>query len=311
MHWFAKAPSNIALIKYMGKLDTEQNIPMNPSLSYTLNNLVTHVELEAHNGNEDLWKSLSSDFTLTPTAQHRFLKHLARLKGWANYSGAFIVRSSNNFPLGSGLASSASSFAALTQCAIAALCEITDRPIPSIATQASLSRAGSGSSCRSFFSPWALWDGETVTATTLPYDTLLHQAIVISHGEKKVSSSEAHIRIKSSPLYATRSTRATERLHLLLNAFSTRNWLKIYQLCWDEFQDLHQLFATASAPFSYITPACEAILSSVQQLWQQNHDGPIVTMDAGPNIHLLYRPDQARLAERFKCDQLVGRYDVL
>ena len=43
----------------------------------------------------------------------------------------------------------------------------------------------------------------------------------------------------------------------------------------------------------------------------EKRDGPLVTMDAGPNIHLLYRPDQAELARQFKSDYLVGNYDVL
>ncbi len=50
MQWFAQAPANIALIKYMGKKDNEKNIPDNPSLSYTLNNLLSSVVLESHSG---------------------------------------------------------------------------------------------------------------------------------------------------------------------------------------------------------------------------------------------------------------------
>ena len=46
MHWLAQAPSNIALIKYMGKKDENSNLPDNSSLSYTLNNLLSTVKLE-------------------------------------------------------------------------------------------------------------------------------------------------------------------------------------------------------------------------------------------------------------------------
>ena len=110
MEWFAQAPSNIALIKYMGKKDIENNIPINSSLSYTLNNLLSSVMLETHPGKKDFWEPLdtpgSLKFVLSNDAQDRFLRHLARLKAQVNYSGAFIVRSSNNFPHSSGLASS-------------------------------------------------------------------------------------------------------------------------------------------------------------------------------------------------------------
>lgn len=315
MQWFAQAPSNIALIKYMGKKDTEKNIPINPSLSYTLNNLLTSVMLELHSGKKDFWEPLhipgAMNFVLSELAQARFLQHLALLKSHFNYSGAFIVRSSNNFPHSSGLASSASSFAALTKCAALALSELTDMPALSIDSQAQISRLGSGSSCRSFYSPWALWEEESVKQVELPYKELHHQVILISQSEKAVSSREAHLRITTGPNYATRGKRAVDNLHTLMHALQHQNWEKAYHVCWQEFQDLHGLFSSATSPFSYITPQSQAVLKSLQDLWQREGDGPIVTMDAGPNIHLLYRPSQAEMARQFKQDYLIGNYDVL
>ena len=315
MEWFAQAPANIALIKYMGKKDQKKNIPDNPSLSYTLNNLLSNVSLEAHAGKHDVWEPLNipgaAPFTLSINAQTRFLNHLAFLKAYFNYSGCFIVRSSNNFPHSSGLASSASSFAALTQCAALALSERTETPLPAVEIQANLSRQGSGSSCRSFFSPWALWDEETVTAIELPYMELLHEVIVISQNEKEVSSSAAHLRIHTSPHYAGRSSRARENLQLLLDAFTAKDWHAATQICWHEFQDMHRLFSTCDQPFSYISDKSLAALNTLQDFWQREGDGPLITMDAGPNIHLLYRTDQAALARRFKVHYLVGNYDVL
>ena len=49
----------------------------------------------------------------------------------------------------------------------------------------------------------------------------------------------------------------------------------------------------------------------LQELWEQEGDGPIVTMDAGPNIHLLYRPEQQELALKFRQYKLLGNYDVI
>lgn len=315
MQWFAQAPANIALIKYMGKKDNTNNIPDNASLSYTLNNLLTSVMLESQAGKKDFWEPLeipgAPPFALSTLAQERFLKHLARMKSYFNYSGSFVVRSSNNFPTSSGLASSASSFAALTKCAALALSELSSQPPLSIEKQAQLSMQGSGSSCRSFYSPWALWEENSVKAIELPYMQLQHQVIIISHDEKRVPSSEAHIRVKSSSHYETRSHRATENLKSLLSALKAKDWAKAYHICWLEFQDMHHLFATSNPPFSYITETATEALKSLQDLWNREGDGPIVTMDAGPNIHLLYRPDQAELALRFKQDYLIGNYDVL
>jgi diphosphomevalonate decarboxylase len=316
MHWLAQAPANIALIKYMGKKDARSNLPDNSSLSYTLNNLLSTVRLELTTANEDAWEPLlsleiSKSFPLAKTGQDRFIAHLERLKHYFNYSGSFLIQSNNNFPYGSGLASSASSFAALTRCAVSALSELTGKAIPSVEEQAQLSRIGSGSSCRSFFSPWALWKEHKVSEIDLPYKNLIHQVIVISTKEKKVSSSEAHKRVRTSRLYGTRSERAEERLNALVQALIHQDWPTIYQLCWDDFQDMHHLFHSCDEPFSYITEESTTVLNQLEALWQQQGDGPIVTMDAGPNIHLLYRVDQADLAQQFKADYLAGRYDVL
>ena len=315
MQWFAQAPSNIALIKYMGKEDIETNTPINSSLSYTLHQLLSTVTLEECPGKKDHWKPLdipgATPFTLSQAAQERFLNHLSRLKAGVNYTGGFIVRSNNNFPISSGLASSASSFAALTRCALKAISELTHTPLPSIETEAQLSRLGSGSSCRSFFSPWALWTKDSVKAIDLPYQDLIHQVIVISHAEKKVSSSEAHLRIQTSPHYPARAKHAEDNLKILLNNLKAQEWSSAYHICWQEFQALHQLFSTCATPFSYMTEKSDEVLKKLQALWESEADGPIITMDAGPNIHLLYRPDQADMAFKFKQDVLLGQYDVL
>ncbi len=313
--WLGQAPSNIALIKYMGKKDREKNLPNNPSLSYTLNELVTNVSLEKYPGKKDFWEPLHTpgapEFMLPKEAQDRFLNHLAFLKSQFDYSGAFIVRSCNNFPHSSGLASSASSFAALTRCALLALCELTHTPIPAVEMQANLSRLGSGSSCRSFFSPWALWDGEEVGEIDLPYPHLLHEVIIISHEVKKVSSSQAHQRIQTSPLYQSRDERARENLKSLLLALQHQRWHESFEICWRDFQDMHQLFDTCADPFSYMSERTQDVLTHLKALWEREGDGPIITMDAGPNVHVLYRPDQAEMAQRFKQDYLIGNFDVL
>ena len=314
MTWLAQAPSNIALIKYMGKTEGDQNIPANPSLSYTLNHLLSNVSLTCHSGKQDLWEPLelpgNKPLMLSKNAIERFLNHLKRLKLHFHYNGYFIVRSTNNFPQSSGLASSASSFAALTKCAVRTLSELTQTEEPPQAVQAQLSRLGSGSSCRSFFAPWALWDGTSVTPINLPYSQLLHQVILITQEEKSVSSSLAHQRIQTSPLYKTRPQRAQKHLKLLLTALEMQDWESAYHIAWTEFQDMHQLFSTCAEPFSYMTPATISVLNFLKKFWETHQDGPIITLDAGSNIHLLYREDQKNLSLQIK-HHFLGQYDFL
>lgn len=315
MTWVAQAPANIALIKYMGKKEGTANLPDNSSLSYTLNHLLTTVSLEMSALYQDTWQPLETpaqqDFTLTAASQARYLQHLERIKKHYAYEGKFLVRSNNNFPHGSGLASSASSFAALTMVACQALSELTGKPLPSLSEQAELSRQGSGSSCRSFYAPWVLWENEEVKPIELPFAELFHQVIVISAQEKKVSSSEAHKRVKSSFLYQGRNERAETRLRSLLQALNTKNWTSAYDICWSEFQDMHHLFSTCNEPFEYINEESIAILLKLQNYWDTHGDGPLVTMDAGPNIHLLYRLDQRDQAAQIHKEYLAGSYHVL
>ena len=313
--WLAQAPANIALIKYMGKTNKETNIPANPSLSYTLNHLQTYVSLESYPGTQDCWEPLEMPgadiIELSKEAQQRFLNHLGFIKSQFAYDGGFIVRSLNNFPMSTGLASSASSFAALTKCAVLALCELTQKPAPSIEVLAGWSRHGSGSSCRSFFSPWCLWENNTVETLDLPYQNLFHEVILVSHHAKTIPSSLAHELVKTSPLYAERATRATHNLKMLLDALQAKDWAEAYVVCWREFQDMHALFSSCTQPFSYMTKESHTLLQQLQTNWQQTGDGPIITMDAGPNIHLLYREDQTELARTFKETVLIGNFDVI
>jgi diphosphomevalonate decarboxylase len=307
MKWLASAPANIALIKYMGKTDTRNNIPTNASLSYTLDHLRSFVEIEVYSGFEDRWEPLlnetNSSLQLDKAGQVRYLKHLAQLKQYFGFAGHFIIRSTNNFPHNAGIASSASSFAALTICACQALCELTHKPLPYLSEQARLSAQGSGSSCRSFFQPWALWQEDKVIGLDLPYSKLLHQVIIVEKQAKAVSSSEAHQRVASSLLFEGRAKRAETRLANLLNSLKNQNWQSSFEIMWQEFWDMHALFETANPPFGYLTADTLTVLAYVKNLWQQHNDGPLVTIDAGPNVHLLFRPDQYNLTKQI-ADEL-------
>lgn len=314
MKWSASAPANIALIKYMGKLDGSKNLPLNASLSYTLDHCRTFVEIEISETGSDSWQPLeipkSSPMQLSERGKSRFLEHLHFIKNHFNFSGAFIIKSANNFPADCGLASSASSYAALTLAACTAIASIKQLQPLSTVEMARLSQAGSGSSCRSFFEPWCIWQENTVAPIDFAYQKLLHQVVIVDNEKKSVSSSEAHKRVQSSALYIGRKQRAEARLSALLVALSTKNWRDAYTLCWQEFWDMHALFETAAEPFSYMTAGSIEILTKVRQIWQKFADGPIATMDAGANVHLLFREEQFDLAKLFN-DTITSDFKII
>ncbi len=302
-----------------------KNISVNPSLSYTLEHFKTKVLIEE--SEKDQWSAFKSnpfkqlsystsqkfffENSLPPSAQKRFLDFFRFLKKVFSLPGHYTVFSQSNFPISIGTASSASSFCALTQ-AVYKLAK-NRSPIKSLINKmtweklAQLSRVGSGSSCRSFFAPFCLWEDSGVRAFTAPWGKLLHQLVVIDPRPKKISSTKAHERVRTSPHFKDRPIRAKKRMQFLMRAFEQRDWRACFKICNEEFLDIHLLFESSRPPFKYQTSVVKKVLSCIQTFWK--HDGPLVTMDAGANIHLLYRPDQRDQREKIKT--LLSDFTVL
>ncbi|MCC6137265.1 MAG: diphosphomevalonate decarboxylase, partial [Bdellovibrionaceae bacterium] len=174
----------------------------------------------------------------------------------------------------------------------------------SVEEQAALSRQGSGSSCRSFFDGFVEWDGaDRIRPLVTGPNPFVHQVFIVSTAVKSVSSSQAHLKVATSLLMPGRTERAITRLEktkaLLVGQL---DWRELFELCWAEFWDMHALFETSQPAFGYFTPESLDIIYSAREYWQVNNDGPIVTMDAGPNVHLLWRQDQKDLAKKFASD---------
>ncbi len=293
----------------MGKTDPVLNLPCNASISYTLEHLRTYVRLKANPQlKEDQWALLERadlrPMTLSEHGKNKFIRHLHFLKEKLNIKNYFEVESANNFPSDCGLASSASSFAALTL-AVAHWAKEVDRnsnqEVLSVETLAFLSKKGSGSSCRSFFSPWAVWSLAEVKAIELPFKNLRHQVILCDEKSKLVSSSQAHQKVLSSELFLGRPERAEARFINLVSALKAKKWSESFDICWNEMWDMHVLFHTSKPPFMYMNGDSQKVLAQLLEFWQKNGDGPLVTMDAGSNIHLLYRTDQKEIYDRLKA----------
>ena len=308
----AEAPSNIALIKYMGKKPhtDDLNRPTNASLSFTLSHLRSRVEILKTDG-EDEWQPLESEnwlsLDLSKKGQDKFLNHFKFLKEHWKIKSNFLVRSANNFPAGAGIASSASSFAALTL-ATYELAKELGISEHSLSELADLSRRGSGSSGRSLFPRYSLWDKDGFHAVGEKWPDLVHDLVVLDDSHKTVSSSEAHLLVTESTMFVGRTERAEQRLRLMISAFEEGNISKVAQLSWDEFWDMHTLFHTCRPPFFYQTEKCFAVLKELAGFCK-NKTMPIVTMDAGANIHLLYTKDQQSL--RTEINQLLKAEDMI
>jgi diphosphomevalonate decarboxylase len=278
------------------------NIASNSSLSWTLDHLRSFVQLEE--AAEDSWQPHPAwpQIEMSNLGREKYLAHLSLLKKYYSAENYFFkIRSGNNFPSDCGIASSASSFAALTLVAAQALSSLTKKAMPTKETLADWSRQGSGSSCRSFFPGFVSWTERGVEPVESVLKNIYHQTVIVSGAKKQVSSSQAHQRVQSSLLMDGREDRAQKRFDLLKTELqkSAPDWKILFEITWADFWDMHALFETSVPSFGYMQSESLVVLQKARELWQEKNDGPLITMDAGPNVHLLWRSEQREMAQAF------------
>ena len=204
-----RAPSNIALVKYWGK--KEEQIPENPSISFTLSESYTDTTVEFA-PRTDFTTSFQIDFFFDEEPKGNFLPKIetffTRIRNYMPFlrDYYFIVRTRNSFPHSSGIASSASGMAALAVC----LMKIEKLFCPEMSEvyfyeKASfLARLGSGSACRSVTGSVVIWgehrdvpDSSDLYGVPMGeihevFDQYQDTILLIDKGQKPVSSSAGH-----------------------------------------------------------------------------------------------------------------------
>ena len=288
-------PSNIALIKYMGKSDLNVNLPANTSISLTLPEYHTTCIVKSASGSHDEWINTSTT-PLNEKEISKALSQITRIKQWFQAEHIpLAISATNNFPMSCGMASSASSMAAITMGVATYLVDHHHYSMPDLQTLAALSRQGSGSSCRSFSAPFVRWDEHGIQTTHCPID-IQHRIKIISREKKHISSSEAHQVISQSPLLKDRIHRANERADKLFQAIQDADWQTMQQLSIEDSKDMHALLEANG--IRYRNDDVTKTFNHLDAFCQKNPDfKPITTMDAGPNIHFLLRPEDLILYE--------------
>ena len=159
----ARAHTNIALIKYWGKRDKDLFLPMNSSLSLTLDAFYTDTKVTFDDQlTEDIFWLNGKEQTEKEVAKiSRFLDLFCEYIGKRPFAR---VESINFVPTAAGLASSASAFAALALAVADALkLDLSRQDLSTIA------RRGSGSSTRSLFGGFVEWDMGTSSEDSMAY----------------------------------------------------------------------------------------------------------------------------------------------
>ena len=319
-----RSPSNIAIIKYWGKYGVQ--LPKNPSLSLTLASSCTDMRLEYsfnennpegkidleflfHQEENEAFRSKMLDYLNSLLPIYPFLKQLS-LK----------IQSGNSFPHSAGIASSASSMSALALC----LCSMEDNLFGTLKDpdafdqKASyLARLASGSACRSIYPYAAVW-GETTHVQdssneyAIGFADQLHSTfkdfhddiLIVSRSEKAVSSRAGHALMDVMPQPEPRYTQAKNRLTTLIGAMKTGDLETFGKIAEAEAMTLHALMMTSNPSFTLLRPDTLAIIEKLRQYRTETKNPVYFTLDAGPNVHLLYPGNIVHEVRAFIEEQL-------
>jgi diphosphomevalonate decarboxylase len=305
----ARACSNIAFIKYWGNSDEQLKLPVNSSISMNLNGIYTETNVR--------WdEALTSDSLVlnheatTGQALARVSEHLTVIRNRLNISHFAHVESVNNFPMGAGIASSASSFAALTVAAVkAADADLTEAELTSIA------RLGSGSASRSVPSGFVIWhqghNHETSYAESFAnpdYWDLVDVIAIISGEHKAVGSRQGHTSAGTSDLQVARVNGAGERLRICQKAILDRDFGTFADVVEYDSNLMHAVMMTSRPPLFYWLPSTLTVMDAVRD-WRANGVNVCYTLDAGPNVHCIcLRADAEKVAQGLR--EIEGVKDI-
>ena len=296
-----RCPSNIAIVKYWGKKDNQ--IPCNASLSMTLSKAYTETTLTL--SDKRTTGEIEVDYYFEGKKHVAFEERIKKyLKDHHEYfpvleDRAIKIESQNSFPHSAGIASSASAFGALALALLEA--SGTGAKEPEFLNRASqLARLGSGSACRSVYGGYAVWgyvssvpvsSDEFATPLAHVHDNFkkLHDAIIIvDYRAKAVSSSLGHSLMKGHPYAETRFEQANSRVADLVKILGAGDYESFIKLAESEALTLHAMMMTSADYYLLLKPGSLVAIDKIQA-FRRDTDIPLCfTLDAGPNLHVLY-----------------------
>ena len=317
------SPSNIALVKYWGKKDNQ--IPANPSVSFTLNTCKTITKLAFAKKNNDGNFSFDLLFEGKPKEDFKpkIQKFLERIEIYLPFLKEFhfTIDTKNTFPHSSGIASSASGMAALAmnfmQIEKTLHPEMTDEFFYKKASF--LARLGSGSACRSIKGNIVVWGNHKEIEGSsdlfgVAFPSTVHDnfkeyqdtILLVDKGEKQVSSTVGHDLMHHHPFAERRFLQAHENLSSLISIFRTGNLDEFIKIVESEALTLHAMMMTSMPYFILMKPNTLEIINAIWTFRNETKIPVCFTLDAGANVHVLYPKNTKSDVLEFIKDKLVG-----
>lgn len=299
-------PSNIALIKYWGKY--ENQIPANPSISYTLNHCRTNTTMEFSEGEDFSVQTFLAGNEELKFAEkiEKYFKNIEQYLPWI-LKGKYVIRTENTFPHSSGIASSASGFGAIAKCLMQldAIFSGNTNEEESLKKASFLARLGSGSACRSLYNGLVVWgntkevEGSSdLYAVQYPNDEI-HPVfknfndwvLLIHEGEKSVSSTVGHGLMKTNPYAERRFQEAHENFAKLKNILKTGDLEGFIKLTEHEALTLHAMMMMSDPAFILMKTGTLEVINKIWDFRRITGLPLFFTLDAGANVHLLFPND--------------------
>lgn len=319
-----KSPSNIAIVKYWGKFGRQ--LPRNPSISLTLDKAYTKTTLR-YEPKTHQTATISLNFRFEGNENEVFRTKMVKFLNGITDIFPFLtqfhfdVESMNSFPHSSGIASSASSMSALAMC----LCELENRLFGTLNNKTEflqkasfIARLGSGSASRSVYPVAGMWgelSGEATPSNlyAVPFAERLHDVfhsfhddiLIVSKGEKAVSSRAGHALMEGNIYAENRYEQARNRTRELITAFEKGDVEHFGKIAENDALTLHALMMCSEPSYMLMRPNSLLMIEKVRAFRHETKLPLYFTLDAGPNLHLLYPDNYVTDIQSFIKSELV------
>jgi len=311
-----QSPSNIALVKYWGKKGFQ--IPSNPSISFSLSKSFTETRLSFQPAKgKDFNVKFSFNNNPQPDFEKKIISYFKSLTKIFPFIEQldFDIQSKNTFPHSAGIASSASGMSALalTLCDIEQHCFNKQTRLDDFFQKASfIARLGSGSASRSVYGGWVAWGAiEGMESTSdlygVPIKNYIHSdflnyqdsILLVETGTKTVSSRIGHDLMNSNPFAKVRFSQAGQNAKRLVEVLKSGDIDEFIRITESEALSLHAMMMTSQPSFILIKPQTINIIDKIKAYRKETGVPVSFTLDAGPNVHLLYPKSVKDLVKEF------------
>jgi len=299
-------PSNIALIKYWGKY--KDQIPANPSISYTLNHCKTNTTMEFVADESFSVQTFLSGNEEVKFAEkiEKYFKNVEKYLPWI-LKGKYIINTENTFPHSSGIASSASGFGAIAKCLMKLDKAFSGKNSEEESLQKAsfLARLGSGSACRSLYNGLVVWgetdevEGSSDLFAVKYSDDEIHPVfkdfndwvLLIHEGVKSVSSTVGHGLMNTNPYAERRFQEARENFVPMKEILKNGDMNAFIKLVEHEALTLHAMMMISDPAFILMKTGTLEVINKIWDFRRETELPLFFTLDAGANVHLLFPND--------------------